>query len=129
MTKAGRPSKNGAQEGWMLSRAAWVLEAYDGARKNGLKHSDGITEAVNSVHQKHPEMPISETVVKRILASHRSKHSRNVLIIEKEGVQQGIDLTESVAPPKPLIRYAMKLYDRPVYPRRNAKTPKPEKQN
>ena len=129
MTRAGRPSKNGAQEGWMLLRAAWVLEAYDGARKNGLKHSGGITEAVNSVRKKHPKMPISETVVKRILASHRPKHSRNVLIIEKEGVQQSIDLIGGVALSKPLIRYAMKLDDRPVYPRRNAKTPKLEKQN
>jgi hypothetical protein len=129
MTRAGRPAKNGVQEGWMLLRAAWVLEAYDSARKNGLKHSDGITEAVNSVHQKHPKMPISESAVKRILASHRPKHSRNVLIIEKEGIQPGIDLTGGVAPPKPLMKYAMKLDDRPVYPRCNAKPPKPEKQN
>jgi len=69
----------------MLLRAAWVLEAYDGARKNGLKHSGGITEAVNSVRQKHPEMPISETVVKRILARHRPKHSETCSSLRKKG--------------------------------------------
>lgn len=55
----------------MLRRVVAVLFEYDRARKAGNKHSESVNEAVEAVRKKFPEMPISHTTVKRILAANR----------------------------------------------------------
>ena len=73
MGKRGRPTKNGLQPAWMLFRCFLVLHAYNKARSSPLKHSSAVTEAVAIVKKTWPDMPISETEVKRILAKFQPK--------------------------------------------------------
>jgi len=84
MAKRGRPNKNGAKPGWMLFRSFMVLHAYDQARGRGEKRSVAITEAVATVRSLVPEMPISGTEVKRVLAEFRSKDFERALIFKKD---------------------------------------------
>jgi hypothetical protein len=67
MNKRGRPKTN-AQPSWMLERLTWVVYAYQGARLAGEKHIVAIQTAVECVRNEMPEVPISATEVKRILA-------------------------------------------------------------
>jgi hypothetical protein len=60
-------------------RAGLVMCAFDEARESGHKHSSAITHAVEYVRQRHPEMPISKTQVKRTLATYRPLNSRTIL--------------------------------------------------
>jgi hypothetical protein len=87
MAKRGRPNKNGAKPGWMLFRIATVLHAYDQARSSGEKHSGAIAAAAAAVRSQVPEMRISETEVKRVLAEFRSKNSGQTLIITQSIVR------------------------------------------
>ncbi len=73
MGKRGRPKKNGLQPAWMFFRVALVLHAYNEARSFGCKHSCAVTEAVETVKKIWPDLPISETEVKRILAKFQPK--------------------------------------------------------
>jgi len=88
MTKRGRPNKNGVKPGWMLLRSVMVLHAYDQAMNKGQKRSAAIAEAISTVRSLVPEMRISETGVKRVLAEFRSKDSERGWII-KEGIARG----------------------------------------
>jgi hypothetical protein len=72
MNKRGRPKKNGMKPLWMLRRITLVLRGYQKAREAGVKHSVAIQEAVRHVRETEPQMPISETEVRRTLARYRS---------------------------------------------------------
>jgi hypothetical protein len=79
--KRGRPRKDGVKEPWQFARSLMVLNAYNRARERGEKRSAAIKEAVDLVKQSAPEMPISVTEVKRILAEFHPKDSETGLIV------------------------------------------------
>jgi hypothetical protein len=76
MARRGRPRMNGAQPGWMLARMLLVLRGYDRSRSTGHKHFVAVSHAVTAVRSLVPDMPISETEVKRTLANLRSKSAQ-----------------------------------------------------
>jgi hypothetical protein len=106
-----------------------------------MKHESAVREAVAFVRQDHPEMPFSETEVKRILAELRPSGSpvafmSNYEIFEGEeaaGLRSRLaelhDLEgskiQSIAPGKdpkrPLKRFLISLGKRQNYPRFNRK--------
>jgi hypothetical protein len=49
----------------------FVLNAYNKARGRGEKHAVAVRDAVATVKKSWPEMKVSETVVKRILAENQ----------------------------------------------------------
>jgi hypothetical protein len=75
MTKRGRPSKDGVQPFWMFYRTVLVIQEFNELRSAGMKQSSAITETVDRLRKIQPEMPISRTEVKRILASYQSRGS------------------------------------------------------
>lgn len=76
----GRPKKNeDTIEFWRFVRAVMVMSAYDEARASGQKHSTAVTQAVAYVRQRFSEMPISETEVKRVLATFRPRNCQSSL--------------------------------------------------
>jgi len=119
--------------------------AYDEARKRGEKHSTAITEAVERVRGRYP---ISETTVKRIFATFRSRNGQteNILwfkgftlskkklarlrsMLEQVPHIQGENGTSVPAPStqnltKSLTAYKFGYAKRPHYPRHNRKNPK-----
>jgi hypothetical protein len=138
--KRGRPAKHGVKDPRTLSRTLAVLHSFDRARARGEKHSAAIRESVDFVRQLHPEMPISETEVKRILAEFRPRGARTILMSEYsvvEGekarkirsklavsrflVEAPAHSTHSEEDPKPLKRFTMRFTDAPHYPRYNAR--------
>ena len=143
----GRPKKiEGSMEPWQLGRAVRVLCAYEESRGKGEKHSDGVRHAVEIVKQSSPEMPISETGVKRILSTHRSKESKNILRFEclpfseedikiynsiREQIAAFAEKEDNTLPRLPVCdttrrreKFLIRFSERPVYPRSNRKTPK-----
>ena len=139
MDKRGRPNKNGAKPAWTLLRSVIVLCAYDQARHVGEKHSAAIAAAVSALRSQVPEMPISATEVKRVLAEFRSKDSGQALIFT-EGIAQGpeadarFEMLEWAAEksrgklkvpsffPRRLRTFAIQIGPRPRYQRHNAKS-------
>lgn len=72
----GRPRKERDRiDPWRFTRASLAVCAYDEARGRGEKHSVAITEAVDFVKRRRPEMKISKTEVKRVLASLRPRNA------------------------------------------------------
>ena len=71
--RRGRPRMNGKQPFRMFPRILIVLNAYNKARSTGEKHSSAVTEAVAAVKSAYPDIKISETEVKRILAEYQPK--------------------------------------------------------
>jgi hypothetical protein len=65
-----------------------ILSAYDRARRRGEKHSAAIAEVVLTVKAAWPEMRISETEVRRVLAEFRPKLGE-VAVTVTEGIAQG----------------------------------------
>ena len=143
VAKRGRPKKDGLKPGWMLFRSFLALHAYDQARARGNKHSSAITEAISAVRSREPEMPISETEVKRVLAEFQSKDSKGSSIISA-GIVQGPELdtwfddlkwiTEESplklgvphipdyrSKPRQIRTLSIQIGPRPHYPRSNAR--------
>ena len=139
--RRGRPSRNGAKKPWHFGRALTVIDAYTTARERGEKHSVAVRETVAFVRRRHPEMPISETEVKRILADLRPQNSSAVLtvtcsILEGEeaarrrsffeqipqGIQDTVGSTDQNRR-RPLTRFILGFRKRPNYVRHNAKGP------
>jgi hypothetical protein len=126
MAKKGRPRKNGLQPAWMLGRTLQVIFAYNEAKASGMKHSSAVTAAVEAVKKVWPEMPISETEVKRILATWQPKGSSLALKVIK-----GSDLPQPFSPAMYEMmgipaggrknRLIFGFDRRPTYPRSNAK--------
>lgn len=130
---------------WQFGRAALVMAAYDEARRRDGKHSAAVTFTVEEVKQRFPKIPISETEVKRILATFRPKGSRIILRFERstltaEEVEERRRIRDYVASlpeskglvlpppptcdrPKSLTTFKIRFAERPNYPRHNAKKP------
>jgi hypothetical protein len=143
----GRPKKQmGELVFWRFVRAGSIMCAFDEAREGGDKHSAAITHAVEYVRQHHPEMPVSETEVKRTLATYRPINSRTTLrfkrsIVDDEKLATLRCVLEQVAkvrsernlsaPPPSIKNLPTNLkavtfgyFERPLYPRHNRKIPK-----
>ena len=103
----GRPrKKEGSIKPWEFARAAMVSCAYDEDRGRGEKHSVAVRQAVNYVRRFDSEMPISESVVKRILATYRPQNSETMLRFERsvrseEDLQKNRWIREQLAASEP----------------------------
>ncbi len=85
--KRGRPRKAGdTVQLWQFVRAGVAMCAYDEARGSGEKHSAAVRHAAQFVKQLHPEMPISTTEVKRILAAWRPRSSHTIFRFERSSL-------------------------------------------
>ena len=139
----GRPKKEkGLIELWRFGRAGVVRFAYDEARQRGEKHSVAIICAVEYIRQHYPKMPISETEVRRVLATFQPRKSRTVLRFERATVGgerlkkfrfvAGVQGEKGPAAPSSSIQnlpesitsYKFRFAKRPQYPRHNRKAPK-----
>ena len=66
----GRPrNEKDRIKSWQFGRVAMILCAYDEARRRGDKHSVAVKDAVDSIRQHSPELSISESEVRRTLAT------------------------------------------------------------
>lgn len=139
----GRPrKKEDSIEFWQFVRAAIATSAYDEARKEGDKHSVAVRQAVDAVRLRHPEMPISETGVRRILSAVRPRGSGAILCFERlilseedkkkhQWIREQTALlkvrkgTTSELPiydeTRPAAKYTIRFSERPNYPRHNHK--------
>jgi hypothetical protein len=141
----GRPKKEeGREEFWRFIRTGIIISAYDEARKGSQKHSVAVTQTVEYLRQHQPEMPISETVVKRTLATFRSRNSQITLRFNRSTVGKkeltrlrsllkqarygqseiGLPVPSIQNLPKSLTAYKFGYAKRPRYPRHNLKGPK-----
>ena len=81
----GRPRKDqDAIKPWQFYRAARVMLYYDEARQRGEKHSAAIREVVELFKEEHPEVRVSETEVKRVLAEFRPRGRKLILCFERQ---------------------------------------------
>ena len=131
MDKRGRPTMNGAQTLTRFARSIRVLHAYDEARSSGLKHSSAVTEAVATMKKANPDMPISESEVRRVLAEHRPKGSSVGLKVTK-GPESEMPLSpanEKLGIPvgSKWTPYVFGVAPRVDYPRINARSPASKK--
>jgi len=123
-----------------------VMCAYDEARGSGQKHSAAVALAVDFVRQRYPEMPISKTEVKRILATFRPESRRTILQFKRSTLDgeklnklrwlreqsAGVQDEKGLSAPSPSIQnlpesrttYKFAFAERPLYPRHNRKIPK-----
>lgn len=131
---------------WRFARGAMAVWAYDEARARDEKHSAAVQYAVDFVRQRHPEMPISATEVKRILATWRPRGAESILRFEpktlteediekrrsilkllgvfpkRTGAQLEVPRNDELA--KGGITLTIRFAERPDYPRHNRKIPK-----
>jgi len=145
MKKRGRPRKHGVVGPECFYRALKVIPAFSKVRAEGQKHSVAVRETVELLHELDPEMPISETGVKRILAEFLPQHSQVALkvdcltlegeeaashrrfhaqMLEFAGNKITTELTDQDLR-KPLKIFKFGFGKRPNYPRHNAKTSNP----
>lgn len=122
MKKLGRPKKNGQKPMWMLKRVTLAIYAYGRARDAGEKHIVAIGEAVKHIRDKCPRMPISETEVKRIVATWRPKRGATCLFVSKPDPEHSV-----IRVPgrdgrivNARISYTASVGQPPIYPRANA---------
>lgn len=141
----GRPRKEaGRIEPWQFTRAALVLCGYDEARKRGEKHRDAVTQAVDYVKQWDSDVRISETEVRRILASFQPKNGQFSLrfvrsVASKKQLRKhrwirkklaalqgkkGVTLPELPNLSNGALRLKIRFVRRPRYPRHNRRTSK-----
>jgi hypothetical protein len=141
----GRPrKKDDSFEPWQFGRAAIVLSAYDDAREKGEKHSVAVRGTVATVRRCSPELPISETGVKRILSTFRSRKSRTILRFERSPLSEedkprrrwiweqiaALEKKKGVTLPEPPVydetplreKFLIRFSERPDYPRHNRKS-------
>src|SRR5258708_5429947 len=99
----GRPRKAGDTIQFrQFARVALVMSAYDEARERGDKHSVAVRHVVDLVKQRHPEMGISETEVKRTLATWRPRGSHTILrfqrtMLDEEGIKKHSRILQHLA--------------------------------
>lgn len=129
-------------EPWQFWRAAMVMWAYDKARVRGEKHSAAIREAVNLFKEHYPDTRISDTEVKRIFARFRPSGSQFILRFERKVLTeddikklnwfreqiaaqaqdfQTLQAPPSRAPSQESSLFAIRIAERPNYPRHNCK--------
>jgi hypothetical protein len=146
--KKGRPQKpKDREEFWRFGRSGMVICAYDEAREQGHKHTVAITDAVEFVKQRHPEMPISKAEVRRVLAGWRPRGSQTILrferkVLTEDEIKKYQQVREQLAELKLQGRkglkletlpdfdlkhrgeaFAIRVAERPNYPRHNRKSP------
>ena len=114
MKPRGRPKTNGVMQAWVLHRTMVGLYAYDKARSRGEKYEQALRAAVEEVRQTFPEIRMSATEMKRILAEFRPKELELTFLI-----------TECENTVTPLGRKCEKAWQirigpQPEYPRHNA---------
>jgi hypothetical protein len=73
MSQRGRPKKNGVKPFWEFSRTVLGLYGYDKARGMGEKYEASLKAGIAQVKRAYPELPMSVTEMKRILATFRPK--------------------------------------------------------
>ena len=89
--KAGRPRKHGYQPEWMGRRALLILYYFSRLRPFNEKYAIAVDAVVASMREKHPEVPISRTEVKRVLAKFRPHGAERVWVLrvpEPEAFQE-----------------------------------------
>jgi len=143
--RKGRPrqARNSIQF-WMFARAGRVMCVYDEARERGDKHSVAVRYAVELLKQSNPEMPISQTEVKRILAAWRPRNAGTILRFERETLTEedmrghrfmleqladlqgkkdlGLEVPTNYEFAELIERLTVRFAERPNYPRHNRKT-------
>jgi hypothetical protein len=146
--RPGRPrKKEGTLEHRQFVRAGIVMSAYDEARQSDQKHSVAVRQTVEFVKQNYPEVRISETAVRRILAEWRPRNSGTILrfersIMTEEEVKKYRSVREQAAifqqekglkvpvpsdinnPSKTVTKFVFGFGERPNYPRFNRKITK-----
>ncbi len=139
--KVGRPPKNGVKEPRQFSRALLVIDAYRKFRELGEKRIAAIRETVEAIRRSNPELPISETEVKRVLAEFQPQKCPTALRVEysvlqgdeaaqkrrcmaekleSAGIKRPVELKDDDLC-KPLKRWRIGFSPRPTYPRHNGK--------
>lgn len=105
----------------MLLRETVVLEAYQRAREGGDKHEIALMRAMEAGRKFLPNVPLSMTAVKMILAEFMStKLGRDSMIVTKS---PGHTLPDGRFSPSGST-YTAGFAARPNYPRANARCPK-----
>ena len=145
--RRGRPRKEeGTLEYKQFVRAGIVNAAYDEARQSDQKHSVAVRQVVEFVKQNYPELPISETAVRRILAEWRPRDSGTILRVERsimtaDEVAKYRSVRDQAAayqndlkvpmlpdinnnPTKTVTKFVFGFGERPNYPRFNRKITK-----
>ena len=143
----GRPRKlKDSIKPWEFGRFAKASCAYDEFRELGEKHDGAVKEVVATLKQSSPEIPISETGVKRILSKYRPKGSGTILRFERSTLseedrkkyrsvlEQATEFCEKMGLPLPQLpvfdetrhreKFLIRFSERPDYPRHNRKAPK-----
>ena len=111
----------------MFVRHGIVLCAFDEAKRNGEKYVDAIAAGISAVHSWFPEMSISRTEVKRILAARQSDIPGQTLLFWEdapESLEQGT--ANASGPPESCPKRPRRLSFGfgacPEHPRNNART-------
>jgi hypothetical protein len=114
----------------MFLRMMLAQYGYDQARRAGMKHASAITEAVSFVRSHCPEMTISETEVKRVVAQLQPKDVPIAYCVSKSEnvsippLNLPADLCRKFGLPEnfnPTHCFTLTLGSRPEYVRNNAK--------
>jgi hypothetical protein len=98
----------------MLHRIAVGLLGYDEARSSGEKYAEGLKAAVAKVREEFPDIPMSETEMKRILAEFRSTELELTLLFSES------ENTVTALGRKCKKPWQMSIGPQPEYPRHNA---------
>jgi hypothetical protein len=91
------------------------LCAYDKARSRGEKYEQALKAAVEEVRQIFPEMPMSETEVKRVLAEFRTKELELTFLVSES------DNTVTLEGRKCQKAWEIRIGPQPEFPRHNAR--------
>jgi hypothetical protein len=124
--KRGRPKSNGHIPARKFFRVPLVLNAYEALKAAGTKHASAVTETITQLRQSHPDVQISETTVKRILAKWRpagyrnSLHVREMTETEIQYMQKLLELV-GIPPGRNGVGFALGIGRRPTYERINSK--------
>jgi hypothetical protein len=122
MKQRGRPGKNGVKPFWVLHRTMVGLCAYDKARSRGEKYEQALKAAVEEVRQIFPEMPMSETEMKRVLAEFRPKELELTFLVSES------DNTVTLEGRKCQRAWDIRIGPQPDFPRHNARVERTSKQ-
>jgi hypothetical protein len=105
MKKRGRPKMDGVQPVWMGDRAFHILCAFHAAREQGEKYEVALAQTVELLRKDFPDMPMSITAVKRVLADLQPEGAQEVFSVRRTGKR----------------KFDIYLGPRPIYERKNAK--------
>ena len=146
--KIGRPrKKKGVISRRAFVRAGIAMSLYDEERKKGQKYHGAITDVVERITTRYPDMRISESGMWRILAEFRPRKSRTVLLFERSTLtgeelesfhwkqkilaafwhdeKSTLPAYPHFCPTGPVTVFKIRFGKRPNYPRTNRKPTKP----